>query len=521
MGLAFAGCSENKSAEKVLTQKQSVVFNLFNVDQARGSLAYVEEVNDPIRQQQHAIAILSHRSGAVVAQRACDKVQNSGEDIVERGSGVLTSSRKLITALHVVNNPEKNKIKDKIEVYFGTTKYVGGDPFYSVTGQFPKDEDFELGAIEPEFENGRFSGDEEEPFLAMRLFQLGLHLWSKNSLNAKATRERLRSWTFDYAQGNCAIPKNQYSFKCQGYAFRNESNFQIAGKDIAILKARNQIPTFDSEENVFYFGTNGPMSGAFPLDRPGLFFDHITVGETKVFKGVENNTPLWLQHANAWPDRRSGESTRLISRPGYTLQEFEYAEDIGVRFVENLCGDKAHWLQDTVLTSLDLKAGSSGGMVMAPNIHQFLADGTYDLVTQEMIGIGVAGGSTGAGSYWSDAGPFSIAEPSADIYLGDEHNYYTAILNSAFPSDETDGPLTNLDDPRTCREDETKGCVPSKKFNADGDCIIAKDEPSTYPTGGTFLTYDMARIKLRVPFFREWLWDLWGLAKGRSIMKKA
>ena len=44
LGLTFAGCSESKPTENVLIQEQEVVFNLFNVDQVRGSLAYVEEV---------------------------------------------------------------------------------------------------------------------------------------------------------------------------------------------------------------------------------------------------------------------------------------------------------------------------------------------------------------------------------------------------------------------------------------------------------------------------------------------
>gem|GEM_PF-5229726 len=80
----------------------------------------------------------------------------------------MTSSTRFTTALHVVNN---EKSEDTIQVLFGT------DHESTQSGDYVKD-DVEMSLdFDPDY---RSSIEEEEPFLAMRLFQLGLTKWRKS-----------------------------------------------------------------------------------------------------------------------------------------------------------------------------------------------------------------------------------------------------------------------------------------------------------------------------------------------------
>ena len=297
----------------------------------------------------------------------------------------------------------------------------------------------------------------------------------KSNAYATEIRLNLRNWKFGYDD-----VEGGSKFRGQGFADLNGTN--IFGEDIVVLKAIGTVAADEIGMAAVYFGHIDALvpSGFFLIDKPGVFFDYFPVGE---WKGLDTHTPLWMEHANSWPGAKGEEIpiVRLISRPGFVEQ------GISERQIPNDCGGK-HTIRGLVPTSLDGIGGSSGGNILAPNIHQQLADNTGNFTRPDMLTIGVLHGSRHSPNFseeiWEKAGPASVDR--------DNVNYFTGISDASIPSRDTPETPILTGAPKACSEDQTENCIPCEEYNNGGRCIKTVREESVYTSspGGEDLPID-------------------------------
>ena len=282
------------------------------------------------------------------------------EPMLNRGSGQLSSSTRLVTARHVVepmgayDGPGIHT--DGIEVRFETTdggsvpegRFVPGWDDNTQGPVVPHDHDYYPSPFYPT----KFPTNEANPLLANRMAQLGMEEL------APLEMEFLRGpWRFEADTSSCTINDDCRSGQqCNANTNECENEFHFdavlssAHLDISILRVdelSNGSFTGDpqSQEGVFL------SSGSFgDLNRPGIFFDykkfqsleHITCADEESELGECDDedleaplypeysdqtdghfTKLWMLHHQSFPDSPADDwdaadvsnTTNLISNP--------------------------------------------------------------------------------------------------------------------------------------------------------------------------------------------------------------
>ena len=250
---------------------------------------------------------------------------------------------------------------------------------------------------------------EENPLLANRLVQLGLHEWARGTLAAK--RNQLREWKFkmDYRAMDSTASTPNALHDSEGqldgkspflHWTRGDPPEWFRGRDAAILEACAPSDKSFWEEMRDESKPNYMPSGYFPVDAPGVFFNELRmiVGDPEPAPGFypwaydrsPEPTPVWGLHHNLWPAAFGDYPTTLplkraplISNSGTATRE-ELVYD-GQPAVEdpNISCNHPTWraYYDSALgVSLDGLAGSSGGIALVPSagetgIRPYLLDG--------------------------------------------------------------------------------------------------------------------------------------------------
>jgi len=232
-------------------------------------------------------------------------------------SGFLTSDSRLTTANHNVGKPLRSDLgDDALVVTFGGEYQIDtNDQAISsdeATGYFVRDSepynDYPSG---DDLNYDTKSGvHEENPLLANRLFALGLRSWAKRLKKSK--RDTLREhWPFEI-DGTRSSQANdlRWSIDTDGDGSKEEGRL-----DVLVLKAREQTG----------LETGNLLSGSFPLNRPGVFFQqqsYVDVTEDTGFCSPEPDDPLYMAHFNNWPESQEKadqvSEAPLVSNPGYT-----------------------------------------------------------------------------------------------------------------------------------------------------------------------------------------------------------
>jgi len=191
---------------------------------------------------------------------------------------------------------------------------------------------------------------------------------------------------------------------------------------------------------------------------------------------------MWLEHSNQWPKVKT-QNTRLISRPGFWIDS---EDQFGSRTIPNKCGNKDHHVFQIVGTSVDMKFGSSGGTILAPDIQQTFGDGIGEYTAQELLGIGVATGAIWDRSKynhdeWDSAGPVPVEADNG--YDGKNANWFTGIVDPTFlRRDDPEKFQTHKDDPKVRERGEHRGCIPCRRYNASDECIELEYEGASRTT---------------------------------------
>ena len=337
--------SQETDSSKFITNQQEIVINEFNVEQSRGQLLQSANASSYSTEQKTLYRTAKEvRSAVSVETRIFQKTQNTPVDcasVVETSSGTLVSDSRILTSHHAVF-PRDNDSPFQI-----TFESVGG--FYTEIENHPTE-----------------LPNEEIPFLSRRLFGLGLDQWSTKGLLGLDARDRLRTWDVELDNEKTSQEGVFMSFDAsiKGYE----------GLDVSILKIKG-----NSMENEYApsFSFDTPIqikSGPFLLRKAGPFFDRVSTRQYREFDNpdceLKNTTGIYAYHMNTWPDEEAKVSiTSLISNPGYKADVFFDScnvdwNDSG----QELClNDKDLGYidyQNCILTSLDVRAASSGGSMM-------------------------------------------------------------------------------------------------------------------------------------------------------------
>ena len=202
-------------------------------------------------------------------------------------------------------------------------------------------------------------GDEEVPFLAKRLFSLGLEGWYRNNFRALSVRAGLRD-------GWGALIDDEG--KAQNIVAIDSTKKEGVGEDIAILRvignSEQEFLTPDRTENSYI------NSGPFEMTKPSVFFERLDSERFQEFNDtrceVDNNTELFAYHFNKWPDENPrNKEVALISNPGYRSAEAALKECKRDWKRLDKCmadGTIGHFnYQNCLKTTLDVRSASSGG----------------------------------------------------------------------------------------------------------------------------------------------------------------
>lgn len=417
------------------------------------------ESNTVDQHRDGASAGLQSRSSGIVKALKCKANQNANVDKTIRGSGFLSSSTRFTTALHLVNSELHNEASGlPVKVRFGSS----GDGLN--INNYVTDSGVDHDPLQHD-ETYRYDV-EEDPYLPMRLFQLGLNAWAWKdaSANSPEWRKELRKWEFKVATGDAN--HNDGTFYDQGFATVVNTNIQ--GEDIAVLEViglEERCPQVGACETAVKEIWDDLQAGKFPLNRPGVFFDHM---KPILYESLTNDKPVWLEHMNQWPVD-SHDLVRLISRPGYPISG---AQNMLTSL--NSCTGEQHDLTGVVAHTLDSKKGSSGGAILS-NYNELDEEG-YPLPESKLAVFGIHTASKvdtdlfTQGGDWLEVGPASAEEPNP-VWDGENANFFTGISNPTLLREDPNPVVTSPGDPEACEPGETYGCIPCKDYNGQDECI--------------------------------------------------
>lgn len=464
---ALVGCVEQTDESELAVIEQSSIWYQRNVDQIRGQMLLGTPDFEPHlnTRKRNFVAALHARGAGRIIPPSYQVPPSCGFGFVHTGvgSGTLTSSSRLMTAHHVVypalfNNEADpcsyevvlegalNDDSENVSSHFAA--YTAGNDFTEdLDDATPRDEFYSnkcdnpgeclAPPTNPLVCNSPFmkvGGEcvEENPLLALRLFQLGLESWATDS-NWKGTtdeqaagpnrRHHLHNkWPFqvDWDRVAGAQPSRVEDALAQQGQMVHPPDHRARGRDLAFLEAcalQNYAPTQsgivdpDSDgwpiekDTRWSSDPSKPAytpSARFPMNRPGIFFNttHVRDATEHIAKLQTDYKDIYAVHTNKWPDDHSTWSVPLVSRPGkwraaatcgevpeYCASNYDTPETFAVGTSE---------YRDCVDTTLDAAKSSSGGMVLSPVL--------FDNISPRL-------GMNGAAIFQGGAGPAEWASP--------------------------------------------------------------------------------------------------------------
>ena len=311
-------------------------------------------------------------------------------------SGQLTSDSRLVTAHHAVNALDSDGASGKPILVSFETEYINDSDDWAnkdlkSKGVFVNDY---RGPEPPQDESGydfdrwdtKKGEEHENPLLANRLFALGMERWAREDSTFRKKRDQIRT---------------HWPFEIDGTRSQQSSAFSLGTgchrRDVMVLKAKAHTAVEFSSDP----GSDDYLeSGAFPLIKPGVFFN------SQPFE-VEERCPkdetmkLYLLHHNFWPDDDNEEGSDsenpdeqeggvpLVSNPGYTDQWTPSVHTEG-DFCKAYDQKVNCTYEEQIRTTLDARKGSSGGAMLHGLLNEECKTEGDDLVAT-----GVLSGITG------------------------------------------------------------------------------------------------------------------------------
>lgn len=327
--LMSVGCDSGDSVQNVETRESNLIIGTREVESTRGTFELVRNPAgyDPLKA--YMIAASTRAAGRLIhaALDENDSCTPAG-DMIARGSVVLTSDTRAITAFHV--------IRTDVESFDVLFESPGAD-FLSDTTSHPLDWRSDL----------RFESEAENPFLANRLFALSLANWVNTDPVGMTGRQELRNWEFEVDVIGGADP-----FASSTYANQEFLPLPLGSalsRDIVILKAREHTGLIDE----FWNGVRH-----FPIVSPSVFFDQVEPALAKN-GALAETAPVFGVGVGAFPGDQS------ILRP---LALLRGENGNSLTNTTNLCVAEGQFVSLSFARtscSLDSRTGLSGSAILA------------------------------------------------------------------------------------------------------------------------------------------------------------
>ena len=445
---SITGCDADPEPPATGQRKQQSVFNERNVDQARGDFLRAEQDfdhnHDPGSKEIQRAYFRAHatRATAIFRSNPCSVAEPNGA-----GTAVLTAPTRMITAFHNVQGDTTK-----------STVTFGGEDSYFYDGRFVADDRADI----PYDDDTQFRhpSDERNPLLVNRLFAMGLEDWARRTAVAGSIRKNLRTWTTVPYQGSVA-----QTWQGQGIITSwDPITYTVdEGADIAILKVIQ-------ESGAEYFegeATDAGNVSPFPLIGPGVFFDYVEVAPYQIFP-LSPELPLAGAYTTKWPSD-SGARTPLAARAGYLSAENTVFQP------SNKCHTDDHVFSNNSKVTVDFIAGTSGGVVFAPDMDEGLED---ESLIRKRWALGVISGVVH--DKWSDD-HFSVDEPSPSNFgNGNTISQIPAGAPLDALRDIPDQPVIRPADRPICQQGENhESCFECVAWNDNGHCSRFHNIPAS------------------------------------------
>ena len=253
------GCQPD-SDNNLETQKGELVFDKRNVEGTRGLWEW-SRLSPPDADLGANLAALS-RASAVVYSKKLNEDDNCKPAEVARvaGSASMTSDTRALSAFHVCRTDVK-RYNLRFESPFGSLNAddCNNNNYTDCPGTNGGGTDHEWT------QDYRYHTSEDSPFLANRLFSLGLEEWA-DYWGGVAPRQTLREgWWFDIEEFTSTDPHYvDDTWFNQGFMPLDPT---LSGKDLVLLKVRTLDPPA--------WGNIEPFS----IDSPSVFFDQVELAQ--------------------------------------------------------------------------------------------------------------------------------------------------------------------------------------------------------------------------------------------------
>lgn len=277
LALFAIGCGTDADPD-VETKESELTFGTRIVDQVVGEFDRAHWLSSPtiyyVPDSHNAAqrALQSRSVARVVPWYGCAGTPE-GYDDLRGSSGFLTSDSRLTTSIAALGgNAHLDQPARPMRIHF-EGEVIGS----SVSGINFKDDNVPFSGPE-ELTHRSTIGTAETPYLAQRLFSLGLRKWAESTPDGVAVRRQLRRWDFvpDIQDGS--------GFLGQSYAtvsLNSESNPRFEGLDVAILRPENRVEPLYGDDpegsNPFVYNLNNsqlPPGVGFAMNKPAVFFDY-------------------------------------------------------------------------------------------------------------------------------------------------------------------------------------------------------------------------------------------------------
>jgi len=349
MGLLITGCSEGVDST---TQHQPLVFGKRNVETTRGLFELTRKA-DFEKELAYNLAALS-RANASITLSALNPGMNCSEGN-ERPNATLfmTSDTRALSAYHVIRRDQTHY---GVEFEGSSSQMLPDGPTYT-----NYDASWEWRT------DLRYNRAEEYPFLANRLFSLGLHDWAAGTSGLPARIQLRTGWRFEIETISAAdshhVPNTLWG---QGFQPQLPTT---SGKDIVLLKAQ-QLDAPDWQRQ-----------SPFPLVSPSVFFDQVEVAKPEHGFPTRNATLEAVYVSPFFPDTNLFVPTSCTNG-SYLGTNSDIRKDV----CRNVGVLESRVMHDIRRSTVDSAGGTSGGAILGPHRMTF-GDGQNPYRFRQAFGV--------------------------------------------------------------------------------------------------------------------------------------